>query len=1283
MALEGEKIGVKDIRPTCGRGGLGGGYWRDFHCEPRDKLLQSVEVDQGLDLVGTDTLVEEYEYLCNETNILDRLFKAYDFYRNPEVGQSRRDCLWEVCADQLNRATKGSSFTVDEVRNKCLNWLRANQHFPMGPDCSLPTTATTSMGNDDDDESDRGIRCTLGEYVKARWGLEWSAWVDLKERDSCDVLCLWAVAECFSCIIYVCSKTFPYPDFFCKFGQAGPSLLVAHWQKKRHFFRSLIPKAQWEELYARVKQERGIAKMNHRLYAGLLRYQDRAEDAVEHCKMEIQNCPDSLVGHHTWAIVLSDNFKSEEAMQHYLAQLLINPGHPHSYNGVGTTLHDMRRYEEAIFFYKMQLIFNPMNKYSHLNMSLAYARLKKYTEAEREHRIQLVLHPTDRNTCDYFLELLNEMKKPQIGVDFFSALVKKEPWRNDWRVNLARAYVCVKEFGKAAEQLEMVLKTNRDDSRALIGLAELFERNGYYQRSLKLLQRLVEIFPSHARVRSFLGDVQIKLGQFDEANKILEEQIKLFPNDSEAYARMAELNAQKGDTEAAIALYKKARSVDPTDSSSLFNIGLCYLDLEDFVQARAYFQQHLAENPNDPMSLLEVANTYYASGELEPSVRYYRAVLESKPDHHDCRAWLASTLAECGRRQEAIVEFEYLVKETGKLGFHYNISVLYLGLADQAQDKEQAKEYRQKAELHTQLETGVGRQYVEQFYARINNPADFAEDAPMEVVTEANALTPANAWLLREANLPTGTRHWTPAVHQFCSRLAKSQVMTLLLMLHRAEKTAGYPFPREIKHRIIAEMLAPPSEAFVRSLVGPTVAEELRDSRASGCFRPMPTGETVESVVVKCEAAGIKVLHSFCLFWPLVPVKGVSSGMPITQLPAEANPASFEKALYLTCATMAELRSVGLLPLFQRCHMLRLSPAELVHVPYVSTHLDKIALEPFSQVVAMYCQSLQNRQMCEAVLALAGEADCMPALLTAVSYGLGDETAVKSAIRVLLQDAKNGNTVSCYNAVLVICLLMVKLTPDAKEWAMHLEGNSEFAVVLQISVAALLEAKPCGQMLNFLGLLLMEVASQDFGEDPGGWVEELLGWAKSCFSTLVAKAPAHPTALYSLGCVHMLQQGDLKEGLDIFERSCQRHPKLGHIEAADILLALGRPKEAFHHFELQVSVDAFSAYGRYAMLLQRQEERNQKAGKPTTGAELRRAVDEIRRFWEAHQQLTMDRAALDQQRFVNAFDEFLTWEAGLPLEPVEQGPPPRVDFVPRVPETPFGVADDFEQQFLL
>jgi hypothetical protein len=158
---------------------------------------------------------------------------------------------------------------------------------------------------------DLGTRCTLEEYVVAG-GLTWNDFVDRMAKPETwgDVLCLFAVPQVFNCSVVVCSKTFPFADFCCRFGDDGPELILAHWKEVQ--FRSVLQRDEWDVLYQQKKREKGLAGLDHRLYSGLLRYQDRTEEAILHCQLEVQRDAKSLVGHHTWAIVLSDKFRADE-----------------------------------------------------------------------------------------------------------------------------------------------------------------------------------------------------------------------------------------------------------------------------------------------------------------------------------------------------------------------------------------------------------------------------------------------------------------------------------------------------------------------------------------------------------------------------------------------------------------------------------------------------------------------------------------------------------------------------------------------------------------------------------------------------------------------------------------------------------------------------------------------------------------------------------------------------------------------------------------------------------
>lgn len=103
---------------------------------------------------------------------------------------------------------------------------------------------------------------------------------------------------------------------------------------------------------------------------------------------------------------------------------------------------------------------------------------------------------------------------------FFERLVQREPWKNEWRFLLARARICCKQYREAALELQAALQRNPRDCRALVCLAELFERNGFYGRAVKLLRKVLAIFPRHPRCRSFLGDCLVKNKEFEvQTNK--------------------------------------------------------------------------------------------------------------------------------------------------------------------------------------------------------------------------------------------------------------------------------------------------------------------------------------------------------------------------------------------------------------------------------------------------------------------------------------------------------------------------------------------------------------------------------------------------------------------------------------------------------------------------------------------------------------------------------------------------------------------------------------------
>ena len=217
-----EDIEMAVLTPNCGSQQPPRYYWKDYPCEVFDLLLQTTLIAKQN---GASPCVVEFEYLNDQTNVIDRKFKSFEWYRNPEVGQSCH-CLWDCVADQLTRRG-GLTLEGATVKSKCVAWMTANENYTMPEDCSLPHS--------------QNVRCTLGQYCEAAYDMSWQRYVEsIAQEDGWgDVLCLFAIVEVFQCSLVVCSKLFPYADFFVRLGEDhGPELLLGHWDCVQ--FRSII-----------------------------------------------------------------------------------------------------------------------------------------------------------------------------------------------------------------------------------------------------------------------------------------------------------------------------------------------------------------------------------------------------------------------------------------------------------------------------------------------------------------------------------------------------------------------------------------------------------------------------------------------------------------------------------------------------------------------------------------------------------------------------------------------------------------------------------------------------------------------------------------------------------------------------------------------------------------------------------------------------------------------------------------------------------------------------------
>jgi tetratricopeptide (TPR) repeat protein len=122
----------------------------------------------------------------------------------------------------------------------------------------------------------------------------------------------------------------------------------------------------------------------------------------------------------------------------------------------------------------------------------------------------------------------------------------------------------------------------------------------------------------------------------------------------ETYALLGHVHNVRGDTKLAIAMCEKAVRLAPSDSLMLALLSEVLIDAGKLKEGIQKIQRALRLCPFPPSWYLSSLGLgFHLSGNNEAAVFALNLAVEREPGSHYARVWLASTLAEMGRLDEA------------------------------------------------------------------------------------------------------------------------------------------------------------------------------------------------------------------------------------------------------------------------------------------------------------------------------------------------------------------------------------------------------------------------------------------------------------------------------------------------------------------------------------------------------------------------------------------------------------------------------------------------------
>lgn len=186
----------------------------------------------------------------------------------------------------------------------------------------------------------------------------------------------------------------------------------------------------------------------------------------------------------------------EDALKAYKATAALNNDDAVLYNDMGLACMQMEKYSEGIYYLKEAFRLNPGNANILYSLASVYRDRGMFREAQERYRQLIRMHPDYPNVHNDLAGVYENQKRHKEALDEYAleikyslSKLKDDPADPFTLNNLAYAYIGIKEYAKAEEEIKKAISLRPGYREAYITLARLREAEKDYSAALEALEK--------------------------------------------------------------------------------------------------------------------------------------------------------------------------------------------------------------------------------------------------------------------------------------------------------------------------------------------------------------------------------------------------------------------------------------------------------------------------------------------------------------------------------------------------------------------------------------------------------------------------------------------------------------------------------------------------------------------------------------------------------------------------------------------------------------------------
>ena len=272
----------------------------------------------------------------------------------------------------------------------------------------------------------------------------------------------------------------------------------------------------------------------------------------------------------------------------------------------------------------------------------------------------LLRRPRSNSLILRLADLLARTKGAQVAIEFLEKkrleFVESVPVAR----RLIAAHLSAGSTGRPLQILDELLITHAESPSTLTYVRSILHGLGQHEKAIDVSRRLVAI--EHFRIdhRLELARTMINAGQREGARKVLLEAKELAPDNIEVVRNLIGMSLDEGNLAAAIQQADDIGTYDRVMSEGLRAHIL--IKTGDLPGAISILEETYKKNPISSLAI----DLFFAkrkAGDKDAAIAGLQQHLQSKPRDRAVRHAVASTLIEVGRLEEAMNEYQTLVKD--------------------------------------------------------------------------------------------------------------------------------------------------------------------------------------------------------------------------------------------------------------------------------------------------------------------------------------------------------------------------------------------------------------------------------------------------------------------------------------------------------------------------------------------------------------------------------------------------------------------------------------------